>query len=133
MGISGIQVPYCTGRNTPSHAIAQDACDCHHHIYDPPIFPIGQRTLKISRRRIPRVINCFRKSSARPAVLSFSHLLTVRITAAHWMPWQNSGKIIHVQSSFSTIQCPTVNWPPCMNRVCAAYASILPAEVPLRT
>ncbi len=39
MGISGIQVPYCTGRNIPSHAIAQDACDCHHHIYDPAHFP----------------------------------------------------------------------------------------------
>lgn len=56
MGISGIQVPYCTGRNTPFHDIPQNACDCHHHIYDPVHFPYQpedienqpQRNLRLS-------------------------------------------------------------------------------------
>ena len=34
MNAAGIQVPYCTGRNTPSYEIPAGACDCHHHIYD---------------------------------------------------------------------------------------------------
>lgn len=30
-----IQVPFSTGRNVPKAAMPADACDCHHHIYDP--------------------------------------------------------------------------------------------------
>lgn len=33
------QVPYCSGRNFPSYEIPFNACDCHHHIYDPVRFP----------------------------------------------------------------------------------------------
>ncbi|MCH3949909.1 MAG: amidohydrolase family protein [Acidaminococcus sp.] len=29
------QVPYCSGRNFPKVTVPQNACDCHHHIYDP--------------------------------------------------------------------------------------------------
>ena len=29
------QVPYCKGRNFPKQKIPFNACDCHHHIYDP--------------------------------------------------------------------------------------------------
>lgn len=31
----GIQVPYSAGRGVPQIAMPRDACDCHHHIYDP--------------------------------------------------------------------------------------------------
>lgn len=34
----GIQVPYSTGRSNPTIKIPEDACDCHHHIYDPARF-----------------------------------------------------------------------------------------------
>lgn len=34
----GIQVPYCSGRNYPNIQIPKNACDCHHHIYDPEHF-----------------------------------------------------------------------------------------------
>jgi predicted TIM-barrel fold metal-dependent hydrolase len=32
---AGIQVPYSTGRNRPLLHVPANACDCHHHIYDP--------------------------------------------------------------------------------------------------
>ena len=35
----GIQVPYSAGRRRPVIRIPVNACDCHHHIYDPVRFP----------------------------------------------------------------------------------------------
>lgn len=31
----GIQVPYSSGRRYPKIRVPENACDCHHHIYDP--------------------------------------------------------------------------------------------------
>ena len=35
----GIQAPYSTGRQSPAIKIPHNACDSHHHIYDPVRFP----------------------------------------------------------------------------------------------
>jgi predicted TIM-barrel fold metal-dependent hydrolase len=35
----GIQVPYSDGRQYPTIEVPANACDCHHHIYDPVRFP----------------------------------------------------------------------------------------------
>ena len=35
----GIQVPYSSGRELPTIKTPANACDCHHHIYDPVHFP----------------------------------------------------------------------------------------------
>jgi predicted TIM-barrel fold metal-dependent hydrolase len=35
----GIQVPYSAGRQYPAIKVPENACDCHHHIYDPIRFP----------------------------------------------------------------------------------------------
>ena len=35
----GIQVPYSAGRQSPMIKVPANACDCHHHIYDPVRFP----------------------------------------------------------------------------------------------
>ncbi|MBP2638453.1 MAG: amidohydrolase 2 [Firmicutes bacterium] len=35
----GIQVPYSAGRQYPTIMVPDNACDCHHHIYDPVRFP----------------------------------------------------------------------------------------------
>jgi len=34
-----LQVPYSAGENHPSVFVPENACDCHHHIYDPLHFP----------------------------------------------------------------------------------------------
>ena len=34
-----MQVPYSTGRDVPTIVMPKDACDTHHHIYDPVHFP----------------------------------------------------------------------------------------------
>ncbi len=34
-----MQVPYTAGREVPAMAVPVNACDCHHHIYDPVRFP----------------------------------------------------------------------------------------------
>ena len=36
---AGTQVPYSSGRQYPTINVPQNACDCHHHIYDPIRFP----------------------------------------------------------------------------------------------
>ena len=35
----GLQVPYCAGRQFPQLPVPANACDCHHHIYEPVRFP----------------------------------------------------------------------------------------------
>ncbi|MHC1761791.1 MAG: amidohydrolase family protein [Negativicutes bacterium] len=34
-----IEVPYSTGTHSPQIEIPANACDCHHHIYDPLVYP----------------------------------------------------------------------------------------------
>lgn len=36
---AGLQVPYCAGRQFPTLPVPANACDCHHHIYEPVRFP----------------------------------------------------------------------------------------------
>lgn len=36
---AGLQVPYPAGQGFPSINVPKNACDCHHHIYDPIRFP----------------------------------------------------------------------------------------------
>ena len=57
MSTIGIQVPYCTGRNKPSHEIPAGACDCHHHIYDPVRFPYRPEDV---RNQPPADVACYR-------------------------------------------------------------------------
>ena len=57
MGIPGIQVPYCTGRNIPAYDIPAGACDCHHHIYDPVRFPYRPED---TRNQPPADAACYR-------------------------------------------------------------------------
>ena len=57
MSTIGIQVPYCTGRNNPSHEIPAGACDCHHHIYDPVRFPYRPEDV---RNQPPADVACYR-------------------------------------------------------------------------
>ncbi len=57
MNHPGIQVPYCTGRNYPSHEIPAGACDCHHHIYDPVHFPYRPDDVK---NQPPADAECYR-------------------------------------------------------------------------
>jgi len=53
----GLQVPYCTGRNTPKAEIPANACDCHHHIYDPVRFPYRPTD---TRNQPPAAVDCYR-------------------------------------------------------------------------
>lgn len=36
---TGLQVPYSAGRALPTIDMPDNACDCHHHIYDPVTYP----------------------------------------------------------------------------------------------
>lgn len=36
---AGLQVPYCAGRRFPTLPVPANACDCHHHIYEPVRYP----------------------------------------------------------------------------------------------
>ncbi|MCD2436576.1 amidohydrolase family protein [Acidaminococcus sp. NSJ-142] len=50
------QVPYCGGRNFPNQKIPLNACDCHHHIYDPVRFPYISSD---KRNQPPADVNCY--------------------------------------------------------------------------
>jgi len=54
---TGLQVPYCTGRNVPATPIPAGACDCHHHIYDPVRFPYRATD---TRNQPPATVDCYR-------------------------------------------------------------------------
>jgi len=54
---TGLQVPFCTGRNVPKFDIPDGACDCHHHIYDPVRFPYRPTD---TRNQPPATVDCYR-------------------------------------------------------------------------
>ncbi len=54
---AGIQVPFSTGRNVPKVAVPVDACDCHHHIYDPVRFAYQPTDV---RNQPPSTVDCYR-------------------------------------------------------------------------
>lgn len=52
-----IQVPYSRGRKRPTIKVPVNACDCHHHIYDPVRFPyVPQDT----RNQPPATVDVYR-------------------------------------------------------------------------
>ena len=53
----GIQVPYSSGRSYPRYEIPENACDCHHHIYDPVRFPYVPTD---TRNQPPSTVDCYR-------------------------------------------------------------------------
>ena len=56
------QVPYSMGRNCPTISIPINACDCHHHIYDPVHFPyIPEDT----RNQPPATVDVYRMLQKR--------------------------------------------------------------------
>lgn len=53
----GFQVPYSAGRDLPSINVPADACDCHHHIYDPVRFPYVPSDV---RNQPPATVDAYR-------------------------------------------------------------------------
>ncbi|SDF61142.1 amidohydrolase family protein [Sporomusa acidovorans] len=57
-----IQVPYSTGRNRPTITVLENACDCHHHIYDPVRFPYVPED---TRNQPPATVDVYRMLQKR--------------------------------------------------------------------
>lgn len=62
MDNKNIQVPYSTGRNVPKVNIPENACDCHHHIYDPVRFAYQPTDV---RNQPPATASCYRMLQER--------------------------------------------------------------------
>lgn len=58
----GIQVPFSTGRNIPKVTVPANACDCHHHIYDPVRFAYQPTDV---RNQPPSTVDCYRMLQKR--------------------------------------------------------------------
>ena len=54
---TGVKVPYSSGTQCPQIAILANACDCHHHIYDPARFPYAP---KDNRNQPPGTVSDYR-------------------------------------------------------------------------
>jgi D-galactarolactone isomerase len=54
---TGIEAPYSSGTQYPQIAIPANACDCHHHIYDPARFPYDP---KDNRNQPPGTVSDYR-------------------------------------------------------------------------
>ena len=52
----GTQVPYSTGRNNPIISVPENACDSHHHIYDPIQYPYQPTD---TRNQPPATVECY--------------------------------------------------------------------------
>lgn len=52
-----IQVPYSAGRKRPTVNVPPNACDCHHHIYDPVRFPYVPTDV---RNQPPATVDAYR-------------------------------------------------------------------------
>lgn len=53
----GMQVPYSAGRELPRIHVPDDACDCHHHIYDPVRYPYVPQDV---RNQPPATVDAYR-------------------------------------------------------------------------
>lgn len=53
----GLQVPYSAGRKVPTIKVPDNACDCHHHIYDPVRFPYVPNDV---RNQPPATVDAYR-------------------------------------------------------------------------
>lgn len=54
---TNLQVPYSSGRQIPSIDIPDNACDCHHHIYNPIHFPYAPDDV---RNQPPATVEAYR-------------------------------------------------------------------------
>lgn len=54
---SGIQVPFSSGRDLPRHQLPKDACDSHHHIFNPVEFPYVPTDV---RNQPPATVDAYR-------------------------------------------------------------------------
>jgi len=52
-----MQVPYSAGRQPPKINVPANACDCHHHIYDPVTFPYAPDDV---RNQPPATVDAYR-------------------------------------------------------------------------
>ena len=52
-----LEVPYCTGRETPIIDLPKGACDSHFHIFDPVHFPYKESDV---RNQPPATVDCYR-------------------------------------------------------------------------
>jgi predicted TIM-barrel fold metal-dependent hydrolase len=59
---AGNQVPYSSGRNRPLLHAPANACDCHHHIYDPVRFPY---TPDDTRNQPPATVDVYKMLQKR--------------------------------------------------------------------
>ena len=57
-----IMVPYSTGRNYPKYEIPANACDSHHHIYDPVHYAYCPTD---TRNQPPSTVDCYRMLQKR--------------------------------------------------------------------
>jgi predicted TIM-barrel fold metal-dependent hydrolase len=57
-----MQVPYSAGREAPTIHVPADACDCHHHIYDPVRFPYVPEDV---RNQPPATVDAYRMLQQR--------------------------------------------------------------------
>lgn len=53
----GLQVPFSSGRQLPTIQVPANACDCHHHIYDPVRFPYAPDDV---RNQPPATVDAYR-------------------------------------------------------------------------
>jgi predicted TIM-barrel fold metal-dependent hydrolase len=56
-GSTAMQVPYSAGRQPPKIKVPPNACDCHHHIYDPVSFPYAPDDV---RNQPPATVDVYR-------------------------------------------------------------------------
>lgn len=54
---AGLQVPYSAGRGAPEFEVPLNACDCHHHIYDPVRYPYVPED---TRNQPPATVDAYR-------------------------------------------------------------------------
>lgn len=59
---TGLQVPYSAGRQFPKIKVPLNACDCHHHIYDPVRFPYVPTDI---RNQPPATVDAYRMLQKR--------------------------------------------------------------------
>lgn len=57
-----MQVPYSAGRGIPGFQMPADACDCHHHIYDPVNYPYVPEDV---RNQPPATVDAYRMLQKR--------------------------------------------------------------------
>lgn len=80
----GMQVPYSAGREVPKIRIPDNACDCHHHIYDPVRFPYVPEDVRNqppatveAYRMLQRKLGLSRNVIVQPSAYGFDNACTL--------------------------------------------------------